>query len=245
MTDKAIAIIPRTLDEVHNLSGMFSKSSLIPEALRGKEADVFVSIMAGAELGLPPMAALRGVHVVKGKPVLSADTMVAIVLGSGIAVYFQRIDETPTSVTYETLRKGAPGPVKCTWSDADSKTAGLTSGTHLQYPRAMRQARCKAMLARDAYPDVLAGCYDEHEARESFDAPAPIVRHVDAVDAEVIPIVGDPLIDIDACETIDELKALAPTIANLPEDVKASARVKYIARRTQIEQSLLGQAVPA
>src|SRR6185295_12230242 len=104
---------------------MFSKSSLLPPDLRGKEADVFVSIMAGQELGLPPMAALRGVHVVKGKPVLSADTMVGIVLGSGLAEYFSCIKEDAMECAYETKRRGSPHPQRCTWSLDDAKRAGL------------------------------------------------------------------------------------------------------------------------
>ena len=99
--DKALAIVPHTLDEVRSLATQFAKSSLLPPDLRGKEADVFVTILAGAELGMPPMAALRGIHVVKGKPILSADSMVGVVLGRGVAKYFRCTDETPTSVTYE------------------------------------------------------------------------------------------------------------------------------------------------
>jgi hypothetical protein len=172
-TDKALTIVPRTIDEVRTLATMLSKSSLLPPDLRGKEADVAVSILAGQELGMPPMAAIRGVHVVKGKPVLSADAMVGVVLGRGIAKYFRCVDESPESVTYETLRNGDPEPQRMSWTMEDARRAHLAGGDNWKkYPRAMLKARCKAALARDVYPDVLAGCYTDDEARE-FDAPGP------------------------------------------------------------------------
>lgn len=171
------ALVPRTLDEVRSLSAQFAKSALLPADLRGKEADVFVTILAGQELGMPPMAALRGIHVVKGKPILSADSMVGVVLGRGIARYFRCVEESPMSVTYETLREGSPEPQRCTWTMEDAKRAGLDGDNWRKYPRAMLKARCKAALARDVYPDVLAGCYEEHERAEIEGR---------AIDAEVV-----------------------------------------------------------
>lgn len=227
---KALAIIPRTVDEVRSLSSLFAKSSLLPDALRGKEADVFVSIMAGQELGLPPMAALRGVHVVKGKPVLSADTMVGIVLGSGLAEYFSCVEENATSVTYETKRRGAPHSQTCTWTLEDAKRARLEGDNWAKYPRAMLKARCKAMLARDVYPDVLAGCYDDDEARD-FGPPVSTPPR-DVIDAEVVehtPTAPEPDA-IDLATNVAELQALAPQLAKLQGAAKERARAKYRAR---------------
>jgi len=239
---KSLAIIPRTVDEVRSLAAMFSKSSLLPPDLRGKEADVFVSIMAGQELGLPPMAALRGVHVVKGKPVLAADSMVGVVLGSGLAEYFSCIDESATSVTYETKRKGSPHPQRCTWGLEDAKRAGLDGENWRKYPRAMLKARCKAMLARDVYPDVLAGCYDEDEARD-FGGPAPSAAPrtahppADVVDAEIVSEAPNPtLTAIDDAPSVAELEALAPQLTKMPESIKAEARTRYRARKQHLMQ---------
>jgi hypothetical protein len=239
---KALAIIPRTVDEVRNLAKMFAQSSLLPPDLRGKEADVFVSIMAGQELGLPPMAALRGVHVVKGKPVLSADTMVGIVLGSGLAEYFACVKESSDSVTYETKRKGSPHSQCCTWSMVDAQLAGLGGGDNWRkYPRAMLKARCKAMLARDVYPDVLAGCYDDDEARE-FTGPRPMPPAADVIDAEFTDAKQepseDPLAFIDAAETTEALRELAPRLSKMPEgDMKTQARARYRQRMHRLTQA--------
>jgi hypothetical protein len=242
--EKALTIIPRTVEEVRTLAKMFAASALLPQELRGKEADVFVSIMAGQELGLPPMAALRGVHVVKGKPVLAADTMVGIVLGSGLAEYFQCIDDSPESVTYETKRRGAPAPQVCTWTMEDARAAGLTGENWKKYPRAMLKARCKAMLARDAYPDVLAGCYEPDEAREFVDrgpppAPVPPPRDREVVeDAEVITPAPTVLDDIDAAGSIEQLESLLPRLMKLDDATKAKARSRYGTKKAQLRQSI-------
>ncbi len=243
--DKALTIIPRSIDEVRTLASMLSKSSLLPPDLRGKEADVAVSIMAGQELGMPPMAAIRGVHVVKGKPVLSADAMVGVVLGRGIAKYFRCAEESPESVTYETLRIGDPEPQRMTWTMEDAKRAQLTGGDNWKkYPRAMLKARCKAALARDVYPDVLAGCYTDDEAREFDDArprseptkraPAP-PKHVDVEDAEIVEesngqAADEVLAKIADTMTEPDLRALAPQLAALTEPLKSAARAAYKAR---------------
>ncbi len=212
---KALAIVPKTVDDAKVLARLFAASSLLPADLRGKEPDIFVSIIAGQELGLAPMAALRGVHVVKGKPILSADTMVGVVLSSGAAEYFTCVNETTTSVTYETKRKGAPKSQQCTWTMDDAKRAGLNGDNWQKYPRAMLKARCKAMLARDVYPDVLAGCYTEDEAREFAPVPNGPQGVVDAeftdLPANEQQAEGASLASrITAASTLDDLKALAP-----------------------------------
>ncbi len=189
---KALAIIPKSIDEVNDLAERFAKSSLLPKSMQGKAADVLVTIMAGQEMGLSPMASLRAIHVIEGKPVLSADGMIALVLGSGKAVYFERVEESDTSVTYETLRVGSKTPRRCTWTMQMAKVAGLNlKDNWRQYPRAMLASRAKSELARDVYPDVLAGVYSDDEIstteRPAY-TPPPSSKFdtSDAVDAEIV-----------------------------------------------------------
>lgn len=214
--DKALAIrpaaiVPSDIGGFADLADRFAKSNMIPGDLRAKPDDVFVTLLAGHELGLTPMASLRAIHVVKGKPILSADTMVALVLGRGSARYFRCVEESDTSVTYETHREGAPEPQRATWTIKDAERAGLSGGDNWKkYPRAMLKARCKAVLARDVYPDVLAGCYEESERDEIDQRPAsaqrPAVQPIHAVEADVIDV--EP--EHDAWSTF--LDALCPIV---------------------------------
>ncbi len=66
----------------------------------GTPQGVLTTIMLGRELGLPAMASLRGIHIIEGRHGLSAQTMVALILKSGLAEYFEPIEFSETSVTY-------------------------------------------------------------------------------------------------------------------------------------------------
>jgi hypothetical protein len=236
---KALAIIPRTITELVSLAELLAKSDLLPKALRGKVADVAMTIMAGQEMGLSPMAALRNFHVIEGKPVMSADGMVAIALGSGLARYFRRVEESDNAVTYETLRVGEDKPKRCTWTKQMAKDAGLNTKDNWRlYPRAMLAARAKAELARDVYPDVLAGCSAQEEVG---DWPPP--KHEDAIDAEIVSetkvevTLPDAFDAIEQAGTVDALKglvakdgALAAELAKLTREQKAIANERYGAR---------------
>lgn len=229
------ALIP--VNELQQLAGMLSKSSLLPPDLRGKEADIAVTVMAGRELGLSPMAALRSIYVVKGRPVLSADAMVGLVLSSGAAEYFTCVESTNVIATYETKRKGSPMPQRLSFTVEQAKRAGLTGGNWQSYPEAMLRARAKAALARDVYPDALAGCYTEDEVVDDRAAPRRQSDN-DVIDAEIVekpqlaaaPPPANPddlalelVADLKGCTTPDQVRALASRFNALPKGTRARA----------------------
>lgn len=243
---KSLAIVPTDIEGFGSLAARFAKSALIPDALKGKEADVFVTLLAGHELGLPPMAALRGIHVIKGKPILTADTMVALVLGSGAAEYFAPVPAECDDfrATYETKRRDAPYPIRQTWTLDDAKRAQLMSNDNWsKNPRAMLRARAKSILARDVYPDVLAGCYEEGEVdeiRREDGSPTGVMSALPNLgtkraDATVIDITPQPApakpeapapfdfaLAIATAKTVDELAAVGKRIAGLTDAEKAA-----------------------
>lgn len=247
--DKALAIVPRTLDEVSSLAEVLAKSTLLPDALKGKAPDVVVQILAGQELGLSPMASIRGVHIVQGKPVLSADTMVALVLGSGLCEYFSCVEDTDARVTYETKRKGSPHAQRVSWSVEDTKRAGLNTKDNWRlYTRQMMKARAKAILARDAYPDVLAGCYEADSGELSASTVAPRVEltpaantNADVVDAEIVgETTGeDTAINaINAAADMAALQALVPRLNALKGEERTAAKKVYDARKAALSQPI-------
>lgn len=221
----SLAIIPRTLDEATEMAERLSKSNLLPKDMVGKMADVLVTIMAGVEMGFAPLASLRAFHVVGGKPVLSADGMIALVLGSGKAVYFDRVEESDTAVTYETLRIGSKVPRRCTWTMAMAKTASLNNkDVWRAYPRAMLASRAKAELARDVYPDVLTGCVTDDEIGGRASPPITIDN---AVDAELATLAERCTV----AASLADLKALLPQCAALPQGAERDLTRKAYADR--------------
>ena len=234
---KALA---KTLGEVTTMAEVFAKSGLLPEALRGKVPDVVVQIMAGQELGLAPMAAIRGVHIVQGKPILSADTMVALALSSGLCEYFSCVEETATHVTYETKRKGSPIPQRVSWSDEDTKAAGLQLKDNWRmHKKQMRRARAKAILARDVFPDVLAGCYDPDEIQvpaqqRSSSAPVEVIEDAEIVTTSDADVPEFALIE--SATSAQELMGLLKQLQALTGHVKKTAREKYAAKMKTFEE---------
>ena len=138
----------------------------------GSPQGVLSTVMLGRELGMPAMASLRSVHIIEGKHALSADLMVALVLKSGLAEYFQLIESTDKTCTFETHRKGAPKPTSLTYTIEEAEQAGLLKPTRSGKPsnwmkmqKIMLTHRAKSGLGRLVYPDVLAGLYTPEELR--------------------------------------------------------------------------------
>jgi hypothetical protein len=148
-------------------------SQAMPEKLRNKMADVLAIITAGSELGMPPWASLRNLHLIEGKVVPSADSMVGIVRGSGKCESWDVVETTDKIATIETKRVG--GKVqRLSYSIEEAKLAGLTNKDNWRkFPAAMLRARCQSALCRMVYQDVLAGCYSSEEVADFSNAPAP------------------------------------------------------------------------
>ena len=151
-----------TIDDAERLARIAVASGLT--ALRRPE-EAAVILLTGRELGLAPMQSLRGIHVVQGRPVLSADLMVAIVRRSGLCASWRTVESTPEVCTIETRREGESDSTRKTWTMADASRAGLTAkgGNWKAYPTQMLRHRCAADLAREVYPDVVLGLYDPDE----------------------------------------------------------------------------------
>jgi hypothetical protein len=138
-------------------------------------------ICAGLEIGLTPMQALLGMHMIEGRPTLSADTIVALVVRrTDVCEYWRSIESTAERHTIETKRVGdAFQPVRRTWTLDDAKRANLTGKTIWQrYPADMLRHRCATAIAREVYPDVIAGmAYTREEIGDGLhrgdDEPQP------------------------------------------------------------------------
>lgn len=228
---------PRSLHEAQEIARVFAKSGLLSRAVDTPEKALAI-VATGAELGLSPMASLRGIYIVEGKPTLSADTMVALIRQSGHCVYWQRIEQTADSVTYETQRKGDPNPTRQTFTVEDAKRAGRwgAQGPWSTHPQRMMAHRCASILAREVYPDVLAGCYLDDEAGE-IAAPVPIVASVVTPLAPADPQ-PPPLVErIESAQTMADLTALkheADTLKRGTHDRKAAVDA-LMAAKARIE----------
>lgn len=209
---------PQSFADLTRLGEMAARSRLF--AVQSPEAAV-VMMLTGASLGLPPVTALRGIHVVQGRAVLSSDLLVAVVLRSGQCDLWRPVEVTADRCTLETRRRGHADPIRHTWTMEMARKASLTSksGPWQQFPAAMLRARCSAELARMVYPDVLFGVYVEGELDE---AAQPASAEPTAITRETFAAMDAPTQAVQAAE----VRALAPPAAPEPADLVADIEVQ-------------------
>ena len=161
------AIIPKDFTEVREMSRQLSASALLPQALRKKPEDVLAIVLTGAELGLGPMQSLRLIHIIEGRPSMSADLIAGLCLQKpAVCEYVTLVESTAARATYETKRIGQKS-VKMTWTIEQAKAAGLTGRPNWRsYPEAMLRARCVASLCRAVYPDLVGGLHTPGELED-------------------------------------------------------------------------------
>lgn len=164
--EKPAAIVPHTFAELIVMCDALAKADLAPKALRGKATDMALVIMTGAEVGIPPMAALRLYTTWDGVPRLMAEGMRAIILAHPECEWFRRVRGSDKEVVWSTKRRGQPEQT-CTWTIERAKQAELLNKeTWRKYPESMLDARCSMQLARLEWPDVVAGMLSKEEAMD-------------------------------------------------------------------------------
>lgn len=173
---------------------------VLPAHAREKGAAAAI-VLAGLEIGLQPMEAVRGLHLVEGRVVISADLQLALVKRRGV-----RVRWTETTATRAALEISQAGhePLAVAYTLEDAKRAGLAGRKTWQaHPAAMLRARCVTTAIRMYCPELLSGTYSPDESEDFADQPRREVVRADVVDAEVVD------------ETValrDELLALARQI---------------------------------
>lgn len=135
------------------LATYFQKSGLFPD-LRS-EAQAYVKIVAGRELGLGPLASVSGLNVIKGRVTFSANLLASMVKRHPAYDYRVAVhdDRSCQIVFFQDGRE--IGTSEFTVEDA--KRAGLSGTNWTRYPKAMLFARALTQGVRWFCPDVTAG----------------------------------------------------------------------------------------
>lgn len=147
----------------------------------GSPAAIFAVLMRGRTLGLDATTALAAFHNIKGKIVMHADLIEALVLRSGKAQYFEMKESTARKAVYVTKRVGSTREQELEFTIEDAFYAGLVkkdpngrdgflgiseSGNPSnwdKYRPVQLRHRCKTQLARAVYADVVLGLYTPDE----------------------------------------------------------------------------------
>lgn len=161
---RAQPIVPRDFRETQEIAAVLADSTFLEARLKGRAADVTAQIMTGAELGLPPMASLRGIFInsKSGRPGMFGSIKLAACWRSGLLESFDEIERNDQIATYEIKRRGQARPIRRSFTLEEARQAKLVEkDTYQGYAAAMLQWRCIGSILDVLFPDVLAGIPDE------------------------------------------------------------------------------------
>jgi 5'-3' exonuclease len=131
-------------------------------------------IMKGRKYGLTVADSLQMIHMIEGKPSMSAQLIIGLVMSSGYAEWIDFTDVTDTSATWETKRRGGRRPMRWSFTVDDARKA-LLGGVQVdkagsysgfdpksnwsKHPKVMCLWRSGVFLCRAVYTDIVGGLY--------------------------------------------------------------------------------------
>ena len=157
----------RDMETLWKTAAHIAKSSFAPQGLRGKQDEVYAALLTGMELGLGPMAAMRHISVIDGKPSLSAAMQLALLRRAG-----HRIEVVEATEARCAIRGQGPDGMRLEveYTIEEAKGAGLLGKTNWKsYPKDMLWARCVSRYARRADAGATLGLYSpaDWDSRDS------------------------------------------------------------------------------
>jgi hypothetical protein len=167
-------------------SALAAAGELVPSGFRDKNgaanpAKLLLAFETGSMLGLHPLAALQGVHVIDGKPTISAQLMSGVVRSKGHRLRVTSkgsIEDNTYEVTATLIRRDDPGaPFTATWNIDRARRAELFGkGNWRKYPENMITARAISEVCRMGASDALSGVvYTPEELGAAVDADGEVI----------------------------------------------------------------------
>ena len=203
-------LVKSTLSEIISIGKAFAESGMFPDVKTAAQA--VVKISAGQEIGIPPFAAMSGIHIIQGKPTIGAGVMASCVKGSG--KYDYRVAESTEQLCSIDFFQGKEKIGNSTFTIADAKKAGTKNLD--KFPKNMLFARAMSNGVKWFTPDVFAGPV---YTPEEFDVQPTVT-----VDAEAVEVttVEDALHMINEATTVE---AIGIIFKALPKDVQKNKEV--------------------
>lgn len=210
-----VSLEANNLDAWIKNSKVLADASLLPKAYRENPANILLAIQTGAPLGFGALESINGIHIIEGKPSMSADLIQAAVRKAGHRL---RVEATDTSAKATIYRADDPDyAFVAEWTIERAKSAGLAGkDVWRKYPSAMLRSRAITEVARMGAADALHGViYTPEELGATVTPTGEVVFDADSaetVEAEVQPA-DLPDADkwrhaIDTAENQDQLKNL-------------------------------------
>lgn len=180
-------------DAAYKVADKLCDTQFVPVAYRKKPYEATAAILAGAEVGLSPMASLRAFDNIQGTPAPKAITLRAIVQAQGHEVRIEESSDARAVVAVR--RKGSDEWQRSVWTIDRARKMGLTGKDQWKnQPAAMLIARATSEGCRWIAADAIMGMpYSVEELRDGDgveEQPQRMLTVADIVD--VAPVSGPP-----------------------------------------------------
>ena len=183
------------IGELMNMAKAFAESGMFADTKSAAQA--IVKIQAGQEIGIPPFAAMTGIHIIQGKPTIGAGLIASRVKGSG--KYDYKVIEASEKVCSIDFYQGKEKIGNSTFTVEDAKKAGTKNID--KFPKNMLFARAISNGVKWYCPDIFSGPVYVPEEMQAVTTEE--VSHV------VIDTTTDEIInDIQVCVSLDEIKSV-------------------------------------
>lgn len=202
------------------------------------QAQAVTKILFGRELGISPINSMSAIHIIEGKPTLSANLLAALIKRSGKYDYRVKVS-TPTCCQITFLQKAGAaweeiGVSEFNWDDA--RAAGVTGKSNWKtYPKAMLFARALSQGERMYCPDVsvcalyvpeeLGAEVNEHNEVIGAVAEAPAFTGNVPRTTEPIPMPRNPVTVMAQDSSHGKWQADPEKVADKPQEGQSSAGV--------------------
>ena len=186
----AIQIWARTAQAASELVERLVDSPFVPDAFRPRIdpratleerhearqvaiATATAAVLYGGEIGLSTMQALANVIVIKGKPSLYAETMVALVQAAGHEIWTEEVTDSRAIVCGRRL--GSQHIERVVFTMERARKAGYVAQNRKYHddPQSMLYARAASIACRRTAPEVLKGIPVVEELWDQGDGSPP------------------------------------------------------------------------
>ena len=176
-------IVP--ISDMQQMAASMAKSKLF--GFTTPEEAMSLMLIAQAE-GMHPAIAARDYHIIKGRPSLKADAMMARFQTAGGKVDWKELTDKRVCAVFSHPKGGS---AEIDWDMGRAKVAGLLSNpSWTKYPRQMLRSRVISEGIRTVYPGVVIGIYTPEEV-EDFDDVKEVKSKPKAKDMGSADIVHD------------------------------------------------------
>lgn len=183
---QGLAVRHSQVTEVQRLGGLLAASGYFADAR--EMAQAAVKVLAGEELGIPPVASMMGINLIKGKIALSGNLIASRIRAHGYEYRHKQFDAKGCVLEFlgKPDAKGNRALLgESSFSEEDAVKAGVFSEMYKKYPRNMYFNRAISNGAKWYTPEVFAGApvYVPEELGAAVDEQGDMI-HPEPPDAQ-------------------------------------------------------------